>query len=116
MIYLFFDSDSNDDQSASDDEDEEEEEVNQISDVNEVANQAREVHVPAIKCIRRRHRKIVVNETYATQVINKEIKWPEAIRQFFPYFEAIDIHDHYRQGILEMERNWLTKKLYRSDL
>ena len=40
MIYLFFDSDSNDDQSASDDEDEVEEE-------EEVANQAREVHIPA---------------------------------------------------------------------
>ena len=63
-----------------------------------------------INSIRRRHRKIVVDGTYSTQVIDKEIKWPEAIRQFFLYFGAIDIHDHYRQGILEMERNWLTKK------
>jgi len=60
--------------------------------------------------VRRRHRKIFVDGSYSTESRNIEIKWPEAIRQFFHYFVAIDLHDHYRQGILEMERTWLTKK------
>lgn len=60
--------------------------------------------------VRRRHRKIIVDGSYSTEARRIEIKWPEAIRQFFQHFGAIDVHDHYRQGILGMERTWLTKK------
>jgi len=60
--------------------------------------------------VRRRHRKIVVDGSYATEVRNIEIKWPQAIKQFFELFGAIDVHDHNMQGTLEMERTWLTKK------
>ena len=30
------------------------------------------------------------------------------IADFFQYFSIIDVHDHYRQGSLELERHWIT--------
>eukprot|EP00644_Phytophthora_capsici_P004012 jgi/Phyca11/108542/e_gw1.15.750.1 len=30
------------------------------------------------------------------------------VELFFRHFSTIDVHDHYRQGSLEMERQWLT--------
>ena len=34
------------------------------------------------------------------------------IMEFYSCFSGIDVHDHYRQGSLEMERNWTTRKWY----
>lgn len=34
---------------------------------------------------------------------------PQAIEMFFSCFSNIDVHDHYRQGSLALERNWNTK-------
>jgi hypothetical protein len=35
---------------------------------------------------------------------------PNAIHEFFKYFAAIDINDHLRQGILAIERQWMTRR------
>ena len=37
---------------------------------------------------------------------------PKMIEEFFSCYSNIDVHDHYRQGSLEMERQWETKKWY----
>lgn len=34
---------------------------------------------------------------------------PLAIQTFFDSFSSVDIHDHYRQGSLALERNWVTR-------
>lgn len=55
-----------------------------------------------------------------SKVIDKDGKWetktytkstnrPQVIVDLFEHFSAIDVHDHYRQGILECERNFPTK-------
>jgi hypothetical protein len=62
--------------------------------------------------IRRRHRKVLRDGVYVTESIDLEIPRPEAIFEFFLAFAKIDIHDHIRQGILEMERFWLCKNWY----
>ena len=62
---------------------------------------------------RKRHRRVVVNNEYETRVSYKEIPRPSLVEEFFRgCFSAIDIHDHYRQGLLEMEQNWATRKWY----
>ena len=65
-----------------------------------------------IDCRRPRKRVIEDPETgfYETVDYEKVIKRPDFIKKFFDGFSAIDINDHYRQGILEMERNWLTPR------
>ena len=62
--------------------------------------------------IRRRHRKVLRGGVYVTETINLEIPRPRAIFEFFLAFANIDIHDHIRQGLLEMERLWLCKNCY----
>jgi hypothetical protein len=62
--------------------------------------------------IRRRHRKVVVNGEFVTESIDLAIPRPQAIMDFFEAFSKIDVHDHIRQGILEMERFWMTKHWY----
>ena len=42
----------------------------------------------------------------------KEVPRPSLVEEFYSCFSAIDVHDHYRQGSLEMERNWVTRKWY----
>ena len=62
---------------------------------------------------RRKRKKVVTDPvTGFNETIDYEklIKRPDFIKKFFDAFAAIDINDHYRQGILEMERNWLTSK------
>lgn len=59
--------------------------------------------------IRSRHKKMVVDGSYVTEHRTINIPRPVMVEQFFRHFAAIDIHDHYRQGVLEMERTWHTK-------
>jgi len=59
--------------------------------------------------IRRRHRKVPCDGVCVTETTNLEISRRGAIFEFFVAFAKIDIHDHIRQGILEMERFWLCK-------
>ena len=62
---------------------------------------------------RRPRKRVAVDpETGFNETINYEkvIKRPDFIKKFFDGFAAIDINDHYRQGILEMERTWLTPR------
>ena len=34
--------------------------------------------------------------------------------KFFQYYGTIDVHDHYRQGSLALERHWITRKWFHS--
>ena len=61
---------------------------------------------------RKRHRRVIVNNEYETRVSYKEVPRPSLVEEFYSCFSAIDVHDHYRQGSLEMERNWVTRKWY----
>ena len=61
---------------------------------------------------RKRHRRVIVNNEYETRVSYKEIPRPSLVEEFFSCSSAIDVHDHYRQGLLEMDRNWVTRKWY----
>ena len=67
---------------------------------------------PGEPSIRKRHKKKVENNDFVTRVWHKYVKRPKMVEEFFSCFSNIDIHDHYRQGSLEMERNWVTKKWY----
>ena len=60
--------------------------------------------------IRRHHRKVVVDGKYVTGAFDIAIPRPHMIESFFETFAKIDIHDHLRQGILEVERYWLTQR------
>jgi hypothetical protein len=62
--------------------------------------------------LRKRHKRRVENNEYVTRVWYKQVKRPKMVEEFFSCFSNVDIHDHYRQGSLEMERNWITKKWY----
>ena len=64
----------------------------------------------ATDSVRRRHRKVVVDGKYTTEAIDINIPRPHMIESFFETFAKIDIHDHLRQGILEVERYWLTQR------
>jgi hypothetical protein len=46
---------------------------------------------------------------YINVEYNKVVKRPNIVAEYFDAFPTIDIHDHYRQGTLELERHWLTK-------
>jgi hypothetical protein len=63
--------------------------------------------------VRARHRRIEIENTFQTERYAISVKRPSAIEMFFRYFSAIDIHDHYRQGILAIERSWKTHKWWK---
>jgi hypothetical protein len=58
---------------------------------------------------RRRHRRILRNGQWEKAVYEKIVPRPNVIKELFDAFSTIDIHDHLRQGSLEMEREWQTK-------
>ena len=59
--------------------------------------------------VRTRHR-IVENDdgVSETERYKKEIERPQMIEKFFEFFSTIDVHDHFRQGSLAMEKTWKT--------
>jgi hypothetical protein len=61
---------------------------------------------------RRRHDVRVVDNVYETYTYNKEVQRPQMIEEFFSCFSQIDVHDHYRQGSLAIEKSWITQKWY----
>ncbi|EGZ13032.1 hypothetical protein PHYSODRAFT_511780 [Phytophthora sojae] len=46
----------------------------------------------------------------STLQYERRIERPQIIELFFSKFSTIDVHDHLRQGYLEMERTWHTTK------
>jgi hypothetical protein len=56
--------------------------------------------------------KVVVNShgEYETRKYKRAIPRPHMIEIFFSAFSTINVHDHLRQGSLEIENEWLTKK------
>ncbi len=49
------------------------------------------------------------NGVTAKKCIKIPIDRPKVVQQLFDSFSAIDVHDHYRQGILHFEDRWPTK-------
>jgi hypothetical protein len=45
-------------------------------------------------------------------VVTHQVPRDSMLASFFDAFPAVDINDHYRQGILAMETNWNTKKYH----
>ena len=59
--------------------------------------------------IRHRRRLVETNWGHENDRFDIHISRPQAIEMFFSYFSNIDVHDHYRQGSLAMEKNWNTQ-------
>ena len=49
-----------------------------------------------------------MNGEFITEARTLSVKRPQMIEQFYSSFSVIDVHDHYRQGSLGMEREWYT--------
>ncbi|ETP29733.1 hypothetical protein F442_21160 [Phytophthora nicotianae P10297] len=64
--------------------------------------------LPGSDSVRVRHRRVDTGGEIRTERYEKRIPRPYMVEIFFRYFSTIDVHDHYRQGSLEMERQWLT--------
>ena len=63
---------------------------------------------PGIPSERLRHRIDVVDGIPTTVQYTKMIPRPLIVEKFFELFSSIDVHDHYRQGSLAIEREWIT--------
>jgi hypothetical protein len=60
--------------------------------------------------IKKRHRLINTNGITRTEMYEKTVRRPLQVEHLFKYFSVIDVHDHYRQGSLRLEKAWVTKK------
>ena len=59
--------------------------------------------------MRLHHRIDVVDGIPTTMQYTKTIPRPVIVEKFFEFFfSTIDVHDHYRQGSLAIEREWIT--------
>jgi len=65
--------------------------------------------LPADPSRRRRHKRVLVDGRWEKEVYFKNVPRPSIIKELFDAFSAIDVHDHLRQGSLEMEREWKTQ-------
>ncbi|OWY95099.1 hypothetical protein PHMEG_00034987, partial [Phytophthora megakarya] len=65
--------------------------------------------LPGTDSVRPRHRLINREGIYETLRYEKVISRPQMMELFFSKFSTIDIHDHYRQGSLAIEREWITR-------
>lgn len=65
--------------------------------------------LPGNPSIRPRTRVAVENGDFVTVSYDKHVQRPKMVEDFFRAFSNIDVHDHYRQGSLEMERQWVTR-------
>ncbi len=52
--------------------------------------------------VRVRHRLTVEDGHITTMSVDVIVKRPHAVKHFFEYFSIIDVHDHLRQGSLEI--------------
>ena len=72
--------------------------------------------LPGDNQVLQRHKRVLVNadgeEFYETERYTKTLPRPKVIQNLFSNFSLIDIHDHYRQGILHLEASWHTKKYW----
>ncbi|KAF4136960.1 Transposase IS4, partial [Phytophthora infestans] len=62
--------------------------------------------LPGSDSVRARHRRVVEGGEICTERYEKRIPRPYMVELFFRHFSTIDVHDHYRQGSLEMELNF----------
>ena len=67
--------------------------------------------IPGKSAVRTRHEVVHLgNGLKETQTREKIIPRPKLIETFFSCFSNIDVHDHYRQGSLKLEKSWNTHK------
>jgi hypothetical protein len=59
---------------------------------------------------KKRHRVVTIDGIATTERYDKVVKCPRHVEDIFKYFSVIDVHDHYRQGSLRLEKSWVTKK------
>jgi Transposase IS4 len=59
--------------------------------------------------VRHRRRLVETDWGHENDRYDLHIPRPQAIEMFFSCFSNIDVHDHYRQGSLALEKNWNTK-------
>lgn len=59
--------------------------------------------------VRHRRRLVETDWGHENDRYDLRIPRPQAIEMFFSCFSNIDVHDHYRQGSLALEKNWNTK-------
>jgi len=59
---------------------------------------------------KKRHKLITTNGITRTERYEKSVRRPLQVEHLFKYFSVIDVHDHYRQGSLRLEKSWITKK------
>ena len=52
------------------------------------------------------------NNLPVTERVELRVKRPKVVETLFEAFSAVDVQDHYRQGNLDLEGNWLTKCWY----
>lgn len=65
--------------------------------------------LPGSDSVRPRHRLIEREGIVETLRYEKRVKRPQMMALFFSKFSTIDVDDHYRQGSLALERQWLTR-------
>ena len=58
---------------------------------------------------RRRHKRVLVDGVWRKETYEKVVPRPEIMKELFDGFSAVDVHDHLRQGSIEMEREWITR-------
>ena len=64
--------------------------------------------IPVEDLVIKRHKTIERNGKLETSVRTYNIKQPQMIKLLYSRFGAVDSHNQLRQGILELEREWLT--------
>jgi hypothetical protein len=66
--------------------------------------------LPGSDSVRRRHKRVREGDTWGMESYEKRVKRPSVVEELFEGFSTIDIQNHIRQGILEIEREWATHR------
>ena len=69
--------------------------------------------LPASPSVRVRHRVVSVNGVSCTEKYQVEVPRPHLVELYYSKFSKIDVHNHYRQGSLKLEKEWHTKIWWR---
>ena len=64
---------------------------------------------PGAPSVRVRHKAVVRDGVWVKTTYQKVVNRPHVTEEMFNAYSTIDVHDHYRQGSLEIERLWITK-------
>ncbi len=59
---------------------------------------------------RKRHRVELIDNELVDTITEYEVNRPHIAEIYYSYYNAVDVHDHLRQGSLSMETTWKTRK------